>query len=137
MPVDLHLFSTPGDNIRYVIEASRPYLEDKDDPIVAYMPLASLYAEKWLDDNERAFKGLARLESINAELMTQKGDRRDHPSRVIGLYSGWKYISAQSSFACQRRNAFFEKENSIGFAVGWIQRRVRSFAGLIFSLPMI
>ena len=72
MSVDLHLFSTPGDNIRYVIEASRPYLEDKDDPSVAYMPLASLYAEKWLEDNERAFKGLARLEVVNAELMTQK-----------------------------------------------------------------
>jgi len=72
MSVDLHLFSDPGDNIRHIIEASRPYLEDKDAPIVAYMPLASLYAEKWLEDNERAFKGLARLESVNAELMTQK-----------------------------------------------------------------
>lgn len=72
MSVDLHLFSDPGDDIRDVIEASRPYLEDKDDPIVAYMPLASLYAEKWLEDNERAFKGLARLEVVNAELMTQK-----------------------------------------------------------------
>jgi len=72
MAVELHLFSTPGDNIRHIIEASRPYLEDKDEPIVAYMPLASLYAEKWLEDNERAFKGLARLETVNAELMTQK-----------------------------------------------------------------
>ena len=72
MSVDLHLFSNPGDNIRYIIEASRPYLEDKDGPIVAYLPFASLYAEKWLEDNERAFKGLARLESVNAELMTQK-----------------------------------------------------------------
>ncbi len=72
MSVDLHLFADPGDDIRHIIEASRPYLEDKDSPIVAYMPLASLYAEKWLDDNERAFKGLARLEVINAELMTQK-----------------------------------------------------------------
>ena len=72
MSVDLHLFSNPGDNIRYIIEASRPYLEDKDNPIVAYMPLASLYAEKWLEENERAFKSLARLEVVNAELMTQK-----------------------------------------------------------------
>jgi len=72
MSVDLHLFSDPGDDIRHIIEASRPYLEDKDSPIVAYLPLASLYAEKWLEDNERAFKGLAQLETINAELMTQK-----------------------------------------------------------------
>jgi dipeptidase E len=70
--MNLHLLSNPGDNIRFVIEASRSYLENKDDPIVAYLPFASLYAEKWLEDNERAFKGLARLESVNAELMTQK-----------------------------------------------------------------
>src|SRR5687768_11595183 len=71
--MQLHLFSTPGENdIRYIIEASRPFLEDKDDPIVAYMPLASLYAERWIEQNERSFKGLARLEAVNAELMTQK-----------------------------------------------------------------
>jgi dipeptidase E len=70
--MNIHLFSTPGENIRYVIEASRPYLEDKDDALVAYLPLASLYGEKWLEDNERAFKDLARLETVNAELMTQR-----------------------------------------------------------------
>lgn len=70
--MQLHLFCTPGENdIRYIIEASRPYLEGKDDPIIAYMPLASLYAERWLELNEVAFKRLARLEVINAELMTQ------------------------------------------------------------------
>lgn len=71
--MQLHLFSTPGkDDLRYVIEASRPYLEDKDGPVVAYMPLASLYAEKWHEINESAFKGVAELREINAELMTQK-----------------------------------------------------------------
>jgi peptidase E len=72
MPADLHLFSTPGDDIRDIVEASRPYLEDKDDPTVAYLPLASLYVERWLEEAERAFKGLARLETVNAELMAQK-----------------------------------------------------------------
>ncbi len=71
--MELHLFSSPGENdIRYVIKASRPYLESKSDPIVAYLPLASLYAEKWLDDNQKSFQGLARLEMINAELMNLK-----------------------------------------------------------------
>ena len=71
--MNLHLFSMPGkDDVRYVIEAGRPYLEDKDDPIVAYMPLASLYTEKWHALNEDAFKGLGRLVEINAELMTEK-----------------------------------------------------------------
>ena len=68
--MELHLFSSPGENdIRYIIEASRPYLEGKSEATVAYMPLASLYAEKWLDDNQKYFQGLARLEMINAELM--------------------------------------------------------------------
>ena len=71
--MQLHLLSTPGENdLRYVIEASRPYLKDKDDPIVAYLPLASLYAERWLGVNESAFKGLAQIREVNAELMTQK-----------------------------------------------------------------
>ena len=71
--MELHLFSSPGENdIRYIIEASRPYLEHKPDPIVAYLPLASLYAEKWLEVTEGSFKGLARLKTVNAELMTQK-----------------------------------------------------------------
>ena len=71
--MQLHLFSTPGkDDLRYVIQASRPYLEHKEDPIVAYLPLASLYAEKWLGVNQAAFKGLAQIREVNAELMTQK-----------------------------------------------------------------
>ena len=71
--MQLHLFSTPGKNdLRYVIEASKPYLEEKDDPLVAYLPLGTLYAEKWLGVNEAAFKGLGRIKEVNAELMTQK-----------------------------------------------------------------
>ena len=71
--MQLHLLSTPGENdLRYVIEASRSYLKDKDDPIVAYLPLASLYAERWLGVNESAFKSLAQIREVNAELMTQK-----------------------------------------------------------------
>jgi dipeptidase E len=70
--MNLHLFSTPGDDIRDIVEASRPYLEDKEDSTAAYLPLASLYVERWLEEAERAFKGLARLETVNAELMAQK-----------------------------------------------------------------
>ena len=69
--MNLHLFSTPGENdIRYIIEASRQYLERKDDPIVAFVPLASLYAERWLQYTESSFKALARVETINAETMS-------------------------------------------------------------------
>jgi peptidase E len=73
MSTNLHLFSTPGqNNVNDIVEASRPYLENKEDPIIAYMPLASLYAEKWQGLNEAAFKGLARFQTISAELMEQK-----------------------------------------------------------------
>ncbi len=73
MSPNLHLFSTPGqNNISDIVAASRPYLENKDDPIIAYIPLASLYAERWQDMNEESFKGLAHFQTVSAELMTQK-----------------------------------------------------------------
>lgn len=73
MPADLHLFSTPGKNdLEDIVEACRPYLEGKDEATVAYLPLATLYAERWLELTEEAFKGLAQLRSVNTELMTQK-----------------------------------------------------------------
>ncbi|MBL8078040.1 MAG: Type 1 glutamine amidotransferase-like domain-containing protein [Anaerolineales bacterium] len=72
-PINLHLFSTPGKmDIGYIVEASRPYLENKDDPMVAFLPLASLYAERWLEVTKASFKNLGRVENINAELMSQK-----------------------------------------------------------------
>lgn len=68
---NLHLFSSPGEkDIRYIIEASRPYLEGKTDATVAFMPLASLYAERWLEYTEKSFKGLAHPETINTETMS-------------------------------------------------------------------
>ena len=71
MALNLHLFSSPGkDDIRYIIEASRPYLEGRPDATVAYMPLASLFAERWQEDTQNSFKGLARLETINTETMS-------------------------------------------------------------------
>jgi dipeptidase E len=70
--MNLHLFSTPGTrDLENVVDASRPYLETQDEPTVAYLPLASLYAERWREMNESAFKGLAEVVEVNAELMTQ------------------------------------------------------------------
>lgn len=67
---NFHLFSTPGrDDLRYILEASRPYLEGREDATVAYLPLASLYIERWQELTADAFKGLARLQTINTELM--------------------------------------------------------------------
>ena len=68
--MNLHLFSTPGsDDIRYILDASRPYLKDKDNPVVAYLPAASL-GSTFQEYTEKAFRGLARVVTINTELMT-------------------------------------------------------------------
>lgn len=71
MSLDLHLFSTPGagDDPGWIVEASRPYLEGKPDATVAYLPLASLAADRWITQTEEAFRGIARVESLNTETM--------------------------------------------------------------------
>jgi dipeptidase E len=67
--VELHLFSTPGPglDIQWVLEACRSVLRDKPGATVAYLPLASLFAEKWLEQTERSFKGLARIRLVNTD----------------------------------------------------------------------
>lgn len=71
--VNLHLVSSPGrGDISAVVEASRANLEEKDNPVFAEMPLASLYTERRLRQNVEAFMGLARLQMINIEVMRQK-----------------------------------------------------------------
>ncbi|MBK6792856.1 MAG: Type 1 glutamine amidotransferase-like domain-containing protein [Anaerolineales bacterium] len=73
MPANLHLFSSPGErDLDDIVDACRPYVEGKEEPTIAYLPLASLYAERWLEMTEDAFKGLAELKTINTELMTPK-----------------------------------------------------------------
>jgi dipeptidase E len=69
--MNLHLFSSPGerDDIRYIIDAAKPYLAGKPDATVAYLPMASLYGEKWLEQTQKYFDGLARVEMLNTEMM--------------------------------------------------------------------
>jgi dipeptidase E len=67
--MNLHLFSTPGqDDIRFILEAARPYLEGKDDPVVAYLPAASL-GGTYREYTEKAFRGLAHVTTIDTERM--------------------------------------------------------------------
>jgi len=66
----LHLLSTPGNgDIRWVIDACKPYMQDKDEPTIAFLPLASLNVNRWLDYTTRAFEKLARVELIDTERM--------------------------------------------------------------------
>lgn len=68
--INLHLFSTPGDHdIRWVLDVCRPYLDGKDEPSVALLPMASLNVNQWLEYTLREFKGLAQIELIDTERM--------------------------------------------------------------------
>lgn len=70
MPANLHLFSSPGENdIRYILDASRPYFDGRDDPTLAYLPMASL-ADGWHAFTQKSFSGLARVALLNTETMT-------------------------------------------------------------------
>ena len=69
--MNLHLFSSPGegDDRHYIIDAARPFLAGKPDAMVAYLPMASLYGEKWLELTRKHFSGLARVEMLDTEAM--------------------------------------------------------------------
>ena len=68
--IKLHLLSTPGDrDIRWVLEACRPHLENKSEPTVAFLPQAWLNVNHWLDYTVRSFEKLARVELIDTEQM--------------------------------------------------------------------
>jgi dipeptidase E len=67
--MNLHLFSSPGNgDLGDIVEASRSYLEGRDEPRVAYLPAASL-SNTWSDQAKRAFHGLARVKTLNTETM--------------------------------------------------------------------
>jgi dipeptidase E len=68
--INLHLFSTPGDrDIRWVLDACRPYLSGKSEPTVAFLPQAWLNVNHWLDYTVRSFDKLAQVELIDTEQM--------------------------------------------------------------------
>ncbi len=69
--INLHLFSSPGDrDIRWVVDASRPYLEDDGSSTIAFLPQAWLNVRHWLEYTEKSFKGLAQVALIDTERMT-------------------------------------------------------------------
>jgi len=68
--INLHLFSNPGDrDIRWVLEACKPYLTGKSEPTIAFLPQAWLNVHHWLDYTTRSFEGLAQVELIDTERM--------------------------------------------------------------------
>ena len=96
--INLHLFSTPGDrDIRWVVDACRPYLDDKDDPTVAFLPQAWLNVNQWLDYTVRSFEKLAQIELIDTERMDlPRMESIIRKARVV-------YISGGNTFLLNHR----------------------------------
>ena len=96
--INLHLLSTPGDrDMRWVVDACRPYLDDKDEPIVAFLPMASLNVNQWLEYTVREFKGLAEINLIDTERMDlPKMESIIRKARVV-------YISGGNTFLLNQR----------------------------------
>ena len=96
--INLHLLSTPGDrDMRWVVDACRPYLDDKDEPIVAFLPMASLNVNQWLEYTVREFKGLAEIDLIDTERMDlPKMEAIIRKARVV-------YISGGNTFLLNQR----------------------------------
>ena len=66
--MDIHLFCQPGINdIRFILEVSRGYLETADDPLVAYLPAAST-GYNWADYTEKAYEGLAKIAVLDLDI---------------------------------------------------------------------
>jgi len=96
--INLHLFSTPGDrDIRWIVDACRPYLDDKDDPTVAFLPQAWLNVNQWLDYTVRSFEKLAQIELIDTERMDlPRMESIIRKARVV-------YISGGNTFLLNHR----------------------------------
>jgi len=96
--INLHLLSTPGDrDIRWVLDACRPYLAGKSDPVVAFLPQAWLNVNHWLDYTVRSFDRLARVELIDTEQM-------DLPTmEAIIRHAHVVYISGGNTFLLNHR----------------------------------
>jgi dipeptidase E len=96
--INLHLFSTPGDrDIRWVVEACRPYLDEDGSSTIAFLPQASLNVNRWLEYTVREFKGLAEIELIDTE-------RMDLPKmEAIIRKAEMVYISGGNTFLLNQR----------------------------------
>jgi peptidase E len=92
MPVDLHLFSNPGiNNISFILEACRPYLEVQARPVLAFMQWASVNRD-WLDYTQKTFSGIAEVVAFLPDpALIQKNER------ILDL-CGVVYISGGNTF---------------------------------------
>jgi dipeptidase E len=124
--IKLHLLSTPGDrDIRWVVEACRPYLAGKSEPTVAFLPQAWLNVDHWLDYTVRSFERLASVELIDTEQMDlpaiEEIVRRAHVVYISGgntfLLNHRLHVSGLMSYLRKKVQAGLPV---VGFSAGMI-----------------
>ncbi len=97
MPADLHLLSTPGeDDIRYILQACRPYLRAQPKPLVAFIPWASLDHD-WLAYTQQQFAGLAAVTALAADPAAL------NENKAILEQCGVVYISGGNTYLLNHR----------------------------------
>ncbi len=95
--MQLHLFSSPGErDVRYIVDACRPYLSQQAKPQLAYLPAAAV-GSNWLDYTVKAFKDLAEVVLIDVETMPQA------MLESILAQAGALYISGGNTFLLNHR----------------------------------
>jgi dipeptidase E len=116
--VNLHLFSTPGNSdLGDIVEAGRPYLEGRDNPRIAYLPVASL-SNTWSDQAKKAFRGLGKVKTINTETM-------DLPEmEEILREASLVYISGGNTFLLNHRL-------HISGLMGYLRQKIRAGMPLV------
>jgi peptidase E len=69
--VQLHLFSAddPQSEVRWAAEVGGQCLRGKSDSTIACLPFGLLYADRWMDSAQRAFKNIAQLQLVDSEMM--------------------------------------------------------------------
>jgi dipeptidase E len=93
MIVDLHLLSTPGEkDIRYILEACRPYLEAQTHPRVAFMQWASVNND-WLPYTRQDFSELASVDALDPDpTCLEKNEQILDRCRVVYISGGNTYL---------------------------------------------
>jgi dipeptidase E len=66
--MDLHLFSD-ADLRDDILTACRPYLESRQDAVLAYLP-AGTFNPSWREETIQAFQNLAQVKTLDPEMMT-------------------------------------------------------------------
>lgn len=93
MAVDVHLLSVPGkQDIRYILEACRPYLQSQAKSAVAFMQWASVHND-WLPYTTKAFEGLGEVVPLNPdEAFLAKNEADLNRIGVVYISGGNTYL---------------------------------------------